>query len=675
MNRSAQPVLERPPARGERDLARVASAIQSVWRKGTPPDAAAALAADEQLAADRPLALELAYEEFCLREEAGEKFDTHRFADRFTFRTSLLRLIEIHGLLNHCPDLLPQSRPAVRHEAGDVVGDFEIVRQLGQGGFADVYLARDNSAGRRGVVLKLSARNEHEADTLGPLSHPHLMPVYSAPSIDGVRAVVMPYYGVTTLERLVTDPTTPASKRGRDILKVTADTTDPNDPPVTPSPPFGVRPNDSFKTTVRAIAGGVASALEYLHGRGVTHRDVKPANVLLGPTGHPYLLDFNLAAGTTSGGRIGGTLPYLAPEVLAALGSDDGQTVVEWAAADVFAFGVLVWELLTGRHPYLSDIPFRTEYGQFQLAGTVAERQQTFLRTSHGSWFRPRSTMWRLIGRCLATNPADRPTTAELAKAFARPKRWLAPWVVAAGIGACVLTGTLVQASSWRATPKDEFSKGVEFYRDGQLDLAAAAFAKAGQANNDGKAYAYAAYCQAAMKNSRAAVYYVGLARSAGHNDLPLFLTAAYSSLLHEDLEVAAAECDTALKIDPTCRPALLTRCYIRFQQARKENRPVDRQTVVDFGIASRDGELPGAVWLVGAHVYLDVIDHQKCDLDRAADAVRNAVNSGTTAREIVGTRSLDSRLKNHPVYQQALQLPANPNPPNGNPYLICPID
>ena len=106
--------------------------------------------------------------------------------------------------------------------------------------------------------------------------------------------------------------------------------------------------NESVRL-VRDLADGLANA----HKRGIIHRDLKPANVLLADDGRPMLLDFNLADGALAGDEasltVGGTLPYMAPEHLDAVRS--GAAVD--ARCDLFALGVILFELLTGRRPYV----------------------------------------------------------------------------------------------------------------------------------------------------------------------------------------------------------------------------------------------------------------------------------------------------------------------------------
>ena len=98
----------------------------------------------------------------------------------------------------------------------------------------------------------------------------------------------------------------------------------------------------------------MADGLAHAHERGILHRDLKPANILLGDDGEPLLLDFNLAAdtklrGPASAALIGGTLPYMAPEHLQALRGED-RTLD--ARSDLYSLGVILFELLTGNHPF-----------------------------------------------------------------------------------------------------------------------------------------------------------------------------------------------------------------------------------------------------------------------------------------------------------------------------------
>ena len=110
----------------------------------------------------------------------------------------------------------------------------------------------------------------------------------------------------------------------------------------------------SYVQAILALAVRMADGLGHAHERGIVHRDLKPANILLADDGEPMLLDFNLATDTrlvvrASAALVGGTLPYMAPEQLSAFA---GEAAVVDARADVYALGLILFELLTGHHPF-----------------------------------------------------------------------------------------------------------------------------------------------------------------------------------------------------------------------------------------------------------------------------------------------------------------------------------
>jgi eukaryotic-like serine/threonine-protein kinase len=672
------------PANGVRDLARVASAIQATWRNGKTPDAAAALEADKQLATDRPLAIDLAYDEYCLREQAGEVIEPRAFARRFTFCSSLLRLIQIHGLLNQHPDLVPPARPTVQHQPGDRVGDYEIIRLLGRGGFANVYLVSEHSAGHRGVVLKLSGRNEHEAGTLAPLSHPHLMLVYSAPCLNGMRTMVMPFYGATTAERLVTQFSLHrTSIRGQDVLREIGANTRPGDPAITPSPAFPIRPNDRYPDVVRAIAGGVAAALAYLHNRHVTHRDIKPENILLGNTGHPYLLDFNLAVNEIGSERVGGTLPYLAPEVLGMLTNESPNTAtdLDWAAADVYSFGVVVWELLTGQHPYLSGVRLRTVSGQMRQAGMVKECLKRFHADSLVRRLPVRGKIWRQIERCLEARPANRPSAIELARLLSQQPRQFPKFVAAACAASCVAGGIAFLALSRNQQPTAEIvpllaqvddasASAIRLYHEGKFREAGNEFAKLSLTNPNAKAYSSAAYCYAHARMCQEALALIEQAKANQCDSVSCHVTAAYCHFQIADMERSSIECERALQLDPNCQPALLSRVRIALRSTRRIKQPMNRSLINDFERATANRLVPSDVWLDGARLYLLVSERTNADLDRAVQAIQRAVQQGVSTESFNLSPLFNADLKRHPGYQAALQTPTVPMLKVGNPFL-----
>ena len=201
-----------------------------------------------------------------------------------------------------------------------LAGRYELAGTLGVGGMAEVRRAWDTVL-RRDVAVKLfdatadadaGRRFDNEARTLAMLSHPGLVSVYDAGHADGTAFVVL---------RLV---------EGRTLRDRIADG------------PLSV-------AEVRDLGARLADALAYVHEQGVVHRDVKPSNILLDHDGTPYLADFGLAhlADTTRFTRTDqmvGTAAYLAPEQVR--GSEIGP------AADVYSFGLVLLECLTGRREY-----------------------------------------------------------------------------------------------------------------------------------------------------------------------------------------------------------------------------------------------------------------------------------------------------------------------------------
>ena len=265
-------------------------------------------------------------------------------------------------------------------EVGQEFLGFRLVGELGRGGFGRVYLARQGDLADRPVALKVSTGAFAESQKLARLQHTHIVPVYSIHRSGPLQAVVMPYYGPTTLADVLDDlgcrDTLPASGKGlvstlNSRRTRTGAPSAPPSAPVAPSALLEKRPEPppadgpATLTTLRMleglsyveaslwIAARLAEGLAHAHERGVLHRDLKPANVLLTNEGQPMLLDFNLAEDAQSlgaaGARVGGTLPYMAPEHLAAY---LGRPVDVDARSDIYALGIILYELLTGRHPF-----------------------------------------------------------------------------------------------------------------------------------------------------------------------------------------------------------------------------------------------------------------------------------------------------------------------------------
>src|SRR5262245_8568266 len=152
--------------------------LKRAWRLGTTPDAARAILEHPELLGQRSLVVDLAYEEYCLREEAGDTPETEEFCRGLpAFASQVREVIRGHRAFADHPEIF--SRPAIEWpHPGDCFEGLTVVLELGKGAFARAYLARDPDTGDRPVVLKLSPTPSGEARTLGPIGHPHVVAVH-----------------------------------------------------------------------------------------------------------------------------------------------------------------------------------------------------------------------------------------------------------------------------------------------------------------------------------------------------------------------------------------------------------------------------------------------------------------------------------------------------------------
>lgn len=236
--------------------------------------------------------------------------------------------------------VLPAPRKTF-HEAAlellreETLGDYEILSELGRGGMATVYLAHDIALDRKVAIKVMSSalfdeglaeRFRREARTAAALNHPHIIPIYSVRDRYPLLFFVMKFIAGQSLDPIVKEA--------------------------------GALPIPM----VRTIMAQAGSALGYAHRRGVVHRDVKPANVMIDDEGWVVVTDFGIAkvstaTGLTVTGVTVGTPAYMSPEQCL------GKEVT--GASDQYSLGVVAYEMLTGRPPFRAASAMAMMYAHF----------------------------------------------------------------------------------------------------------------------------------------------------------------------------------------------------------------------------------------------------------------------------------------------------------------------
>lgn len=216
---------------------------------------------------------------------------------------------------------------------GQMLGSYRIISQIGEGGMATVYKAYQASMDRNVAIKVLpsqlanqkefAGRFRQEARIIANLEHPHILPVFDSGESDGVSYLVMRYLEAGTLKEKME------------------------------SHPLSLNEIDRIFTQL-------ADALSYAHGRGVIHRDLKPSNALIDSQGNLFLTDFGIAkllentSHFTKTDTVMGTPAYISPE------QAQGQVVDR--RSDIYSLGIILYEMVTGRVPYMADTPLAVIY-------------------------------------------------------------------------------------------------------------------------------------------------------------------------------------------------------------------------------------------------------------------------------------------------------------------------
>ena len=271
-------------------------------------------------------------------------------------------LPEVNGSAAEKPD---EEISHLRHTTGS---RYRVLRKLGGGGMASVYLAEHAQLGKH-VVLKvlhghlskdeeMIERFRREARAASQLVHPNIVPIIDAGAGEHVTYTVMPYLpGGSFAERIAQ----------------------------------GARPSSE----VASVVAQAATALDYAHRHGIVHRDVKPDNVLFDEDGHALVTDFGIAEARSQGrltasGRAMGTPHYMSPEQ--AMGKlVDGRS-------DVYSLGIVMYEALVGFPPFDGPDAFAVGYKQVHEAPVAPDKVNSEIPQA----------MNDIVMRCLSKSAADR---------------------------------------------------------------------------------------------------------------------------------------------------------------------------------------------------------------------------------------------------------------------------
>ncbi len=333
------------------------------WQKGLGQRVEAYQVQYPELGAELPC--DLILQEYYVRTQHDPQVTVQEYYERFPAQQeALARLLEQTEVVANTA-LVTSTAPqgaAQPIQVGDEVAGFEVVQELGRGAFAQVFLARQATM-QRWVALKVSPEQGAEPQTLALLDHPHIVRVFDQRVLAerGLRLLYMQCILGGTLAGVIQQvKSVPPGQRTGGLVLTAVDQAMNR----VGQAPWGDEwrrrqwTELTWMTVVARWGMQLAGALAYAQQQGVLHRDVKPANILLGADGTPYLADFNISyaspvAGATPAAYFGGSLAYMSPEQLAAANPyDPWQPEQLDGRSDLYALAVVLWEVLYGERPF-----------------------------------------------------------------------------------------------------------------------------------------------------------------------------------------------------------------------------------------------------------------------------------------------------------------------------------
>jgi hypothetical protein len=309
------------------------------WDGGTPKGADEYLRQFPELAALKTAVAAVAFEEYRARLRAGENVHPGEYAAKFHIPTdawpdptpapapgSVPTAAPVPPSLSPAPVAMPPA-PAVPEAGSEFLG-FWLVEELGAGPAARVFVARQGDTAGRPVVLKVGFGLFAETKPVAHLHHTNIVPIYSLHQSGRVQAVCMPYFGGSTLDRVLAGLRTRAvrSERGDVLHQLVCSSRPTTKFQGGPIGAWAELERLAYPAAVARLGAELAAGLAHAHERGVRHGALKPSNVLIADDGTPMLFDFPLTEDTSLHGS-----------------PDFG--------VDIYALGLLLHELLTGDLP------------------------------------------------------------------------------------------------------------------------------------------------------------------------------------------------------------------------------------------------------------------------------------------------------------------------------------
>lgn len=647
-------------------LSGVIQDVKRAWRAGQSTDMAGVIREHPEVLHNRTFLVDLAYEAYCLRESRGQTPETSAFLKEMpAFRTQIRDVILGHReLADHFETI--NAEPTSWPNQGDRLESLTILCELGRGSFARVYLAQDANMGERNVVLKMSAVPSYEGQTLGTIQQASIVSVLWARKLGNLYAVCMPYVGSTTLGDVVESVPENGSKLPRKagmILNAIEKTsvTPANAPEVTTQPM--ISESESYAKAIARIGVPLAEALAYIHAKGIVHGDIKPSNILLDRSAHPYLIDFNMAQREDDWLlRFGGTLPYMAPEAL-----NPARPKCSAAAAEVYSLGVVLYQCLTGQLPHeptgcdLRDVA-RDQFARKRLGCTPVRsvNRRVPRRMAHA------------IDTCLSVEPDRRLSAEDLAlelKAITTPPRWRRVFGLLLILLVLSFLGQIATRPASRpkadaeglqakspSTPEEYFARGVEFLEANDLTLAIKDFDTARGMKSDGKTLAHLGYCLSKSGRDRDAESLYSQAIQAGYAPAWVHNNRSFSSMqfgqnVSSMLREALDSATLARELDPRAREIRLNWVLARFLvsmegKPRAFNEP---ETLSVFKAVLEEGPEDADLCIKAAWILAASGSETH---DQALLMLREAVKLGRNPKTMLQDPFLRMHLGKHPDFK-----------------------